>query len=77
MALVRIWYVCQGLDMLEFFAGRGNVSRVMKLSGLRTGSLDIKYPVKTSKPKPRSGSTMDLLSPAGFAIPVCIRSSHL
>ncbi|CAL1166938.1 unnamed protein product, partial [Cladocopium goreaui] len=39
-------------DVLEFYAGRGNLSRCMKLSGRRTGSLDLLY---GKKALPESG----------------------
>lgn len=60
-------YQCpEDFEMLEFFAGKANLSRCMKLSGYHTGKLDIKYhnPDSDLKTNP-----MDLLSPAGFAFP--------
>lgn len=55
----------QTFDMLEFYAGKGNLSRVMKLSGWRTGSLDIKYGARLKRP--HNSNPMDILSPSGFA----------
>lgn len=52
--------------MLEFFAGRANLSRCMRLSGLRTGKFDILYPVN-HKGKKRKSNVMNMLSPSGFA----------
>lgn len=59
----------QSYDMLEFYAGKANLSRCMKLGGVRTGSLDIKYDVKVNpgRKRPRSSDPMDILSPSGFA----------
>ena len=71
----------QSYDMLEFYAGKANLSRYMKLSGMRTGSLDIKYDVKVKpgRKRPRSSDPMDILSPSGFAplIYICGRWSFL
>jgi hypothetical protein len=62
-------YTCptQEFDMLEFFAGRGNLSRYMKLSGYRTGSLDILYIANGQAGKKRKSNPMNLLSVSGFA----------
>ena len=59
----------QSYDMLEFYAGKANLSRCMKLGGVRTGSLDIKHDVKVNpgRKRPRSSDPMDILSPSGFA----------
>ncbi|CAK8991219.1 unnamed protein product [Durusdinium trenchii] len=55
-------------EMLEFFAGAGNLSRYMKLCGRRTGSLDIKYQTNPSKKSAFKSDPMDILSPSGFAV---------
>ena len=64
---VIVMRVCawQAFDVLEFFSGRANLSRCMKLSGLRAGSLDILYSVDSAKT--RGSNPMDLLSDSGFA----------
>ena len=51
--------------MLEFYAGRGNLSRYCKLCGLRTGSLDILYQMATARS--HNTNPMNLLSTSGFA----------
>ena len=63
----------KAFDVLEFFAGRANLSKVMKQSGYRAGRLDIMYRVETK------GSTnpMDLLSPSGFAKPDGMHDVHI
>ena len=60
----------QTYDVLEFYAGRGNLSRCMKLSGRRTGSLDLLYGKKVRFSKNNRSNPMDILSPSGFALPV-------
>ena len=60
----------QEFDALEFFAGRANLSRYLKMSGYRTGSLDILYRVEGKKKKEGKGcktNPMNLLSASGFA----------
>ena len=55
--------------MLEFYAGRGNLTRFMRMSGYKTASLDLKYGSKTGRDgKPRKSNPYDVLSPSGFAI---------
>lgn len=55
-------------DALEFFAGRGNLTRCLKLSGLRTGSFDVKYKSSRKKrSKPYRSNCMDINSVSGFA----------
>lgn len=51
--------------MLEFYAGFGNLSRVMKASGLRAGKFDLKYHVPHRRKKHMS-NPMDILTPSGF-----------
>lgn len=58
--------VLQELSFIEFFAGHGNLSKVMKLSGLRTTSLDLKYKVKEGV-RSHGSNPMDLNSRSGFA----------
>jgi hypothetical protein len=60
----------QTYDVLEFYAGRGNLSRCMKLSGRRTRSLDLLYGKKVRFSKNNRSNPMDILSPSGFALPV-------
>ena len=49
--------------MVEFFAGRGNLTKCMKLSGIPTAALDIKYAPENN----RKSNAMDLNSVSGFA----------
>ena len=53
-------------QVLEFFAGRGNLSRVMKSTGLRTGSFDIEY-VEWQVGKEYQSDVMDITGTSGFA----------
>ena len=55
--------------MAEFFAGRGNLSRCMRLSGIPTASLDLLYPAvpRKSNPNRHTINAMDMNTPAGFA----------
>ena len=59
----------QAFDVVEFYAGKGNLSRMMKLSGYRTVSLDLLYGSRTSRDgmKTRKSNPFDILSPSGFA----------
>ena len=52
-------------DVLEFYAGKGNLSRYCKLANLRTGSLDIMYEMQSGRAY--SSNPMDILSASGFA----------
>jgi len=55
----------QEFDVLEFYAGNGNLSRYCRLAQLRTGSLDILYEMQTGR---KYGTNpMDMLSVSGFA----------
>ena len=54
----------QEFDYVEFYAGKGNLSRCMRASGIRTASLDLLYRVKGSER--HHSNCMDILSPAGF-----------
>lgn len=49
---------------MEFYAGKGNLSRCMRASGIRTASLDLLYQVRGSKN--HKSNCMDILSPSGF-----------
>lgn len=73
---VTFLLLVQEFDMLEFYAGKGNLSRFMKLCSRTTGSLDIKYGAKLPKrAKPYKSDPMDILSPSGFAhLAMCIRN---
>ena len=64
--------------MAEFFAGRGNLSRCMRLSGVTTASLDLLYPAVPRKSSPNRHvlNAMDMNTPAGFAPFGCGRFSH-
>lgn len=53
------------LDMVEFFAGCGSLTRCMKLSGLTAASLDIKYQ-GSKQPRIYSSNAMDMTSCSGF-----------
>ena len=54
--------------MYEFFAGRGNLSRCMKASGMRTVSFDILYNAeKPGRNKSYGTNGMDFNSCSGFA----------
>ena len=59
--------LCQAFDCLEFYAGKANLSRCLKLTGCRTGSLDIKY---GEDHLGNAGTTnpMDILSASGFGL---------
>lgn len=57
--------------MVEFFAGKGNLTKFMRLSEIRTASLDLLYEAEQRVEK-RVTNPMDLLSTSGFACPVCI-----
>ena len=56
-------------QMAEFFAGRGNLSRCMRLSGIPTASLDLLYPAvpRKSNPNRHTINAMDMNTRAGFA----------
>ena len=54
-------------EYLEFFAGCGQLSKSMTISGRRTGSLDILYPVAPKSKKKHNSNPMDMNSPSGFA----------
>lgn len=51
-------------DVLEFYAGRGHLTRYCKLAHLRTGSLDIMYQMQSGRYR---SNPMDILSHSGFA----------
>ena len=59
--------------MLEFFAGRGNLSRCMRASGKKTCSFDVLYDASKEGRSKSSYKTnaMDILSASGFALIVC------
>lgn len=56
---------CQEFQMLEFFAGKANLSKCMKATGFKTASFDILYE-EGRKPEHNS-NFMDINSPSGFA----------
>ena len=58
-------FAWQEFDVLEFYAGKGNLSRYCRMSGLRTGSLDILYEMQTGRRY--NTNPMNLLSTSGFA----------
>lgn len=57
--------------MVEYFAGHGNLSKAMKLAGLRTASLDIEYR-GWEKGKSYKSNAMDFTSASGFASFGCV-----
>lgn len=65
----------QDYEVLEFFAGRGNLTRCMRASGRSTASFDILYGdrfnSKKSRQKPYGSNCMDVNSASGFAFCVC------
>lgn len=58
--------------MVEFFAGKGNLSLAMRASGFRVASLDLLYPVANSES--HGSNCMDILSCSGFWCLVCANS---
>lgn len=66
--LIRTPSHCQDdlqFDMLEFFAGTGNVTRSMRASGLRVACFDILYP-GSRKVRDYGSNPMDINSRSGF-----------
>ena len=59
-------------NMVEFFAGKGNLSLAMRASGFRVASLDLLYPVANSES--HGSNCMDILSASGFWCLVCANS---
>lgn len=53
--------------MYEFFAGKGNLSRCARASGLRTASFDLLYDAKKKKDHMYKSNSMDINSASGFA----------
>jgi hypothetical protein len=53
----------QAIHFIELFAGVGNVSKCVRLSGHLAISFDILY----YAPKPGKQNYMDILSPSGMA----------
>ena len=55
-------------QMLEFFAGRANLSRCMRASGIKTASFDVLYKLGNNNPeKPYKSNAMDINDTSGFA----------
>ena len=53
---------------MEFYAGKGNLTRMMRLSGLRAAKLDFLFGSQVGVTKRKHQSNpMDLLSDSGFA----------
>ena len=52
--------------MVEFFAGKGNLTRCMRLSEIPTLSLDIKYNPETCRSPPHKSNAFDVNSVSGF-----------
>ena len=52
-------------DMLEYFAGRGNLTRCMRLAGFKTASYDLNYK-GSRKPRVYKSNPMDITTAAGF-----------
>lgn len=61
---------CQAYGCLEFFAGKGWVSRVMKYREVPTASFDITYEIPGANPA--RPNAMDLLTDPGMATLSCI-----
>ncbi|CAL1145636.1 unnamed protein product [Cladocopium goreaui] len=55
-------------ETLEFFAGRGNLSRCMRLSGRKTCSFDILYKSGKGRSRPYGSNAMDINSTSGYAL---------
>lgn len=53
-------------DILEFFAGNGNLSKCMRYAGYATGSLDIIYSGTRNPNRVYRSNPMDMNSPSGF-----------
>ena len=53
--------------MLEFFAGKANVSKCMKISGRAVASFDINYDGWGHRDRKYASNVMDILSPSGFS----------
>ena len=70
----------QEYDWLEFFAGRGNLTRVMKSASYRAKRFDL---LDNKQPPHRKSNYMNLLHASGFALlvfcsfPVCQRVCEL
>ena len=63
--------------MLEFYAGRANLSRCMAASGIRTAAFDLLFGDKAkkrgrNKPYDYGSNSMDVNDTSGFAFCVCI-----
>jgi hypothetical protein len=58
------WNV-EGAQLIEFFAGRGRISRLGRAAGLSVLSYDILY----MKPRKGKRSAMDMNSCSGYAFP--------
>ena len=63
---------CQGYQMLEFFAGKGNLSKCMKSMGYKTASFDILY--SEGREEYHNTNFMDINSSSGYAYSVLIES---
>ena len=53
-------------QMVEFFAGKGNLTRCMRLSEIPTMSLDIKYNPESCRSPPFKSNAFDVNSVSGF-----------
>ena len=65
---------CQAYQMLEFFAGKGNLSKCMKSVGYKTASFDILY--SEGREEYHNTNFMDINSSSGMAYPVWIDSIY-
>ena len=55
--------------MLEFFAGKGNLSRAMRMAGMSVASFDILYDASNpARSDPYMSNVMDMCSASGFAL---------
>jgi len=56
------------MEFLEFFAGRANTTKFMRVSHYRAAKFDLLYgPDSGKKAKKKKSNYMDMLSDAGFA----------
>ena len=55
--------------MLEFFAGKANLSRAMRMAGMAVASFDILYDASDrDRGEPYMSNAMDMCSASGFAL---------
>ena len=64
-------HASQEFDAVEFYAGRGNLTRFMKACSYKCASLDILYPIENKRKPKHNTNCMDILSDSGFACLAC------